>query len=192
MPIISSDTMEKLARPHIARAWFGRFDFPDGVKYLTTSTGRVAIDGQEYIGVTDPILGPLVSIGQFDEPQIGQAAAVAIVLSGVSKEFIQSVKSMARDIEGRDASISWAAFDQETEEIVTPLIPLFPRGKMSAPSIAWEGIGRRYIGIVVESVWSSQNFAPGGRWNAADQRRRFANDKGLDFVGVSVSENWQA
>ena len=191
MPIISPETMEKLARPHVARAWFGQFDFPDGMKYLHSGVGRVTVDGHEYIGVADPISGRLVSIAQVEEPAFGQAAAVAIVLSGASKEFIQSVHATARQIEGRDAKILWAAFDAETQEIITPLISLFPRGKMSAPAIHWQGIGQRYVSLTIENIWSSQNFAPGGKWNGADQRRRFPGDKGLDFVGVKVSEDWR-
>lgn len=191
MPIISADTMDKLARPHVARAWFGQFDFPDGMKFLHSGVGRIAVEGNDYIGVSDPLSGRLVSMGQVEEPQFGAAAAVAIVLSGASKQFIQSVHATARQIEGRSAVILWAAFDGETQEIITPLIPLFPRGKMSAPSIHWQGIGIRYVSLTIENMWSSQNFAPGGKWNQADQRRRYPGDKGLDFVGVKISENWQ-
>lgn len=189
--LISQIDQDVLARPHVARAWFGEFDFPDGVKYLHSGTGQVTIAGHEYSGVADPLSGRLVSIGQVEEPQFGQAAAVTIVLSGASKAFIQSVHATARETEGRAAKISWAAFDGETQQILTALIPLFPRGKMSAPSIHWQGIGQRYVSITVENVWSSQNFAPGGRWTPADQRRRFPGDLGLNFVGVKVTENWQ-
>lgn len=189
--IISPIDAAKLRRPHISRNWFGAFDFPDGMQYLHSGVGRAQIGEHEYIGVSDPLSGRLVSVGQVEEPQFGQAAAVAIVLSGASKEFIRSTHAMARQIEGRPAKISWAAFDEESQAIITPLIPLFPRGRMSAPAIHWQGIGVRYVTIMIENIWSAQNFAPGGRWNPADQRRRFPGDRGLDFVNVKVSENWQ-
>ena len=189
--VISPTDAEKLERPHVARAWFGRFDFPDGIKYLHNGEGSVTIDGNTYLGVSDVLSGRLVSIAQVEEPRFGQAASVGIVLSGASKEFIQSVHATARQIEGRSATIYWAAFDQETQEILTALIPLFPRGKMSSPSIHWQGAGVRYVSLTIENVWSSQNFAPGGSWTPADQRRRFPGDKGLDFVGVKVTENWR-
>lgn len=189
--IISQTDAAKLRRPHVARAWFGQFDFPDGMKYLHSGTGRVQVGGHEYLGVSDPISGRMVSVAQVEEPQFGQAAAVALVMSGASKAFIQSVHATAREIEGRSATLLWAAFDAETQEIITPLIPLFPRGRMSAPAIHHQGIGIRYVAITIENIWSAQNFAPGGRWSPADQRRRFPGDKGLDFVNVKVSENWQ-
>jgi hypothetical protein len=189
--ILSDVDMEKLARPHVARAWFARLDFPDGIKYLHSGTGRITIGEHEYLGVSDPLSGRLVSIAQVEEPQFGTAAAVQIVLSGASKEFIQSVHATARELEGRAATIYWAAFDGETQEIITALVPLFPRGRMSSPTIHWQGIGQRHVSLTIENIWSSKNFAPGGKWNQADQRRRFPGDKGLDFVGVKVSENWQ-
>lgn len=189
--IVSDADADKLTGPHVARCWFGEFDFPNGVKYLHSGTGSFRVGGHDYSGVSDPLSGRLVSIGQVEEPQFGQAAAVQILLSGVSREFVKSVHATARQLEGRDASISWAAFDGETQELITSLIPLFPRGKMSAPSIHWHGIGRRYVSLTIENVWAAQNFPPGGRWSPADQHRRFANDKGLDFVGVKISELWQ-
>ena len=42
--------------------------------------------------------------------------------------------------------------------------------------------------VTLESIFSSQNYAFGGKWNGADQRRRYPGDKGLDFVGVKVTE----
>src|SRR5690349_12409889 len=113
--IISATDADRLARPHIARLWFAQLDLPDGMQYLHSGTGRVTVDGQEYRGVSDPIGGRLVSIGQLDEPQFGQAAAVQIVLTGVDRTFIQSVHATARQIEARSANISWAAFDGETQ-----------------------------------------------------------------------------
>jgi hypothetical protein len=189
--IVAIADIPKLRRSHIQRAWFGEFDFPDGIKYLHTGMGRVTVGGHEYLGVSDPLSGRLVSIDQVEEPRFGQASAVTIGLSGVSRDFIADVFSDARDIEGRSAVISWAMFDPETQQILfNDLVPLFPRGRMSAPSISWQGIGIRSVTLTVENIWASQNFAPGGKWNPADQRKRFAGDKGLDFVGVNVTENW--
>jgi hypothetical protein len=188
--IISADDRAKLSRPDVRRCWFGRFDFPDGVKYWHDGVGSIAIGGNTYIGVSDPLSGRMVGVGDIDEPAFGQAASIALVLSGVSKAFVQSVFTTARAIEGRSATVYWAAFDGETQEILTALVPLFPLGKMSAPALHWEGIGRRWASLTIEDRWSSLNFAPGGKWNPVGQHQRFAGDKGLDFVGVSVSENW--
>ena len=189
--IISSDAMEKLARPHVARAFFADLDLPSGMAYLHSGVGPVAIGSRTYKGVSDPIGGRLVSIGQIDEPQFGQAAAVNLTLSACDRDFLESVRATAREIEGRAATIYFAAFDGETEELITDLIPLFPFGRMTAPKIKFQGIGIRLVTLTIESIWQAKNFPPGGRWSASGQQKRYPGDKGMDYVGVKVTEFWQ-
>lgn len=189
--IISATDADKLARPHVARAWFGAFDLPAGMLNVHSGIGRVTVGGIEYRGVSDPVGGRLVSVSQVDEPQFGQAASVQIALTGADKDFVKSIRVGAAEIEGRPANIYWAAFDAETQELLTALIPVFPFGRMTAPAIQWQGIGIRTVTLTVESIWQAKNYPPGGRWNPADQRRRFPGDRGLEFVGVKITENWQ-
>lgn len=179
-----------LAAPHVARAWFVMLDLPSGVSRLHSGVGRVQAGGYEWRGVTDPIGGRLLSIDGVEEPAFGQAAAITLTLTGANRDFLRSVDIAAREIEGRSADVYWAAFDGETQQLIVGLKKLFGRGRMSAPSLQWQGIGLRTVSLTIESLWSSQNFPPGGRWNGAGQRRRFAGDLGLDFVGVKIEENW--
>jgi hypothetical protein len=189
--ILSPADYQWLQRPHIARAWFARLDLPSGIAYLHSGVGRVTIDGQDWIGVSDPISGRLVSLSQVEEAAFGQAAAITIVLSGANREFIASVHATAREIEGRPADIYWAAFDGETQQIwAGGLKKLFPRGRMTSATIQWSGIGQRAVSLTIENIWQAQNFAPGGRWTSADQRRRWPGDRGLDYIGVEITENW--
>lgn len=190
MAIFTEADLDWLARPHIARAWFLDLDLPAGHAYLHSGTGRVTAGGHEWRGVTDPIGGQIVSLANVEEPRFGQAVAVSITLSGANKEFFKSVHTDAKSIEGRSGDLYWAAFDGETGKIWNAgLRRLFP-GKITSPALQWSGIGVRTVSITLESIWSSQNYAVGGKWQGADQRRRYPGDKGLDFVGVDVSENW--
>jgi hypothetical protein len=189
--IFTAADAEFLARPHIARAWFAELDLPSGVSYLHSGIGRVQVGGHEWIGVTDPLSGRLVAIEQIEEPAFGQAAAVTITLSGANKEFIQSVHATAAEIEGRAAMLYWAAFDGETQAVWSAgLKPMFPAGRMTAPMIQWQGIGVRTVSLTIENQFVTQNYPPGGRWNSADQRRRYPGDKGLDYIGVEILETW--
>lgn len=190
--IFTEDEQDVLARPHVARAWFGAFDLPSGMARFHNGCGTVTIGGFDWSGVTDPVGGQLVSVGMVEEPVFGQAAALQIVIAGASLAFIQSVHSTAAEIEGRSADIYWAAFDAETQQALTGLKKLFPRGRMTSPAIQWGGLAKRLVAITVESVWATQNFPPGGKWNGPGQRARYPGDLGLDFVGVKISENWTA
>ncbi|EHK56813.1 hypothetical protein [Allomesorhizobium alhagi] len=191
MAIFTEADLDRLAAPHVARAWFLEMDLPSGLTRLHSGTGRVSIGGHEWRGVSDPIGGQLVTLSNIEEPRFGQAVAVNVTLSGANREFFKSVHTDARAIEGRRADLYWAAFDGETGEVLIGLKKLFP-GKITSPSLQWQGIGIRTVSITIESIWSSQNYAVGGKWNGADQRRRYPGDRGLDFVGVKVSENWSA
>lgn len=188
--LFTADEIARLGRPHVARAWFVELDLPAGLQRFHSSYGTVVVGGHEWRGVSDPVSGPIVAMENVEQPTFGQAAAVTITLSGVNREFLQSVHSSARDVEGRRAEIYWAAFDGETQEVIIGLKKLFPRGRMSAPSIKWGGMGVRTMSLTIESLWSSQNFPPAGKWNGAGQRRRYPGDLGLDYVGVKVEENW--
>lgn len=190
--IMSAEDREKLSRPDVHQAWFGKFDFPDGMRYWHNGVGSIVIDGNNYVGVSDPVRGQLVSIDMLEEPAFGQAVAVNLVLSGASREFVAAVKSSAVDIEGRAASIYWAAFDAERNtKPLTQLVPLFPFGRMSAPSINWKGLGKVYVSLTVESIWAAMNFPPGGRWSNAGQQARYPGDLGFEFVDEKVDEVWQ-
>lgn len=179
-----------LTRPHVARLWLARLDLPTGEWRVHSGAGPLTLGGFAWRGVNDPAGGVLVSLGQVEEPRFGSAVAITLTLSGANRAFLQSVHATARQIEGRPADVYWAAFDQETQQPITGLKTLFGRGRMTSPSIHWQGMGVRTVSITVESIWSAKNFAPGGLWNDAGQQRRFPGDKGLAFVNQKVSENW--
>jgi hypothetical protein len=191
MTLLFTDAeLDRLASPYVARAWFLALDLPSGISRLHSGVGRVSVGGHEWRGVTDPIGGRLVSMSAVEEPAFGAAAKIDITLTGADRAFITSVRESAREIKGRPADLYWAAFDGETQEVVIGLKKLFPRGRMTSPSIRWAGPGLRTVTLGIESLWSAQNFAPGGKWNGAGQRKLYPGDKGLDFVGVKISENW--
>lgn len=189
MSVFTDADMDRLAAPHVARAWFLELDLPSGFARFHSGTGRKTVGGYEWRGVTDPISGQLVSLSNIEEPRFGQATAMQVTLSGANAAFFKSVHDVARDLEGRRADLYFAMFDGETQELIGGMRKVFP-GKMSAPSLTWAGIGIRAVSLTIESIWASQNYPFGGKWNGADQRRRYAGDKGLDFVGVKVGENW--
>lgn len=189
MPLFTTDEAAKLGGPHISRAWFAELDLPSGISRLHNGVGTINANGHDWRGVTDPIGGTLVDIDAVEDPRFGQAAVVAIVLSGANVEFWRSVKLLGREIEGRLATLSWAMVDSETGEI--GLFKTMLPGRMSAPSLRREGIGRRAMSLTIEGFWQAKNFPFGGRWNKADQLRRYPGDLGGEFIGQKASETWR-
>lgn len=183
----TEDDFDRLSGPHVARAWFAEIDLPSGIKRHHNGVGTVTAGGHEWLGVTDPLGGQLVQIDAVEDPRFGQAPSVVITLGGISVAFWREVKDTAREMEGRRCDLFWASFDPETGEIDIELKKLFP-GRITAPSLVRSGIGIRNAVFTIESLWQSQNYPFGGKWNASDQMRRFPGDKGGQFIGVKVVE----
>jgi hypothetical protein len=179
--------IEKLRGIHVARAWFAEIDLPSGFWRLHNGVGTVTAGGYEWKGISSPVGGQLVSISQVEAPRFGQAAKVDIIISGVTAAFMQSIRDLGTDLEGRSCDLYFMCFDMETEDSNTSLVKLFP-GRLSSPSLIREGIGTRLITLSIESPFHAQNFPFGGMWNGASQRRRFPGDKGLDYMGVKFQE----
>jgi len=190
MAVFSATDLDVLQRPHVARAYFLEADLPSGMAYFHNGVGTETVGGKDWRGVTDDIGPQMVQISSITEPRFGTASALQIVLSGANIAFFNSMFATGRQLEGRDATLYWACFDGETKEILIGLRRLF-RGKMSAPRLRWKGIGLRTVSLTLESIWEAQNYPFGGRWNDADQQRRYAGDKGLIYVGQDVQEQWK-
>jgi hypothetical protein len=187
--LFTEQEMTFLRRPNIARVWLVELTLLDGEFWrLHSGAGKVTISGHEWSGVTDPGGQQLVQISPVEDPRFGQAAKIDIVLSGVTRDFVKSVKERALEIEGLPATVYWVAVDQETLEVWSSgPKQLFP-GYLSAPKVIRNSISSRTVSLAIESLWQSQNYQWGGFWNFADQQRRFPGDKGLQFVGVDVYE----
>lgn len=187
MPIFSQSDFDRLSAPHIARAWFAEIDLPSGIKRYHNGVGDIDIGGYTWTGVTDPIGGQLVNVAQVEEPRFGQAPTVAILIGGITVEFWREIKDTAREMEGRRCDMFWSEFDMETGQDMMSLKKLFP-GRITAPTLQKAGPGIRAAGFVIESMWQSQNYPFGGKWNASDQMRRYPGDLGGQFIGVKVNE----
>lgn len=185
--VFTQSEIEAASRPHVARGIFVTIDLPTGILRLHNGAGRVVIEGNEWLGMTDPIGGRIVGISGIEEPAPGQASAVTCTLSGIDKEFVQYIRSVARQLEGREANVYFCLFDTETQEPITALRGIFIRGSLSAPSFSRD-YQSRVVSITIENIWAALNFAPGRRWNDSDQQREYPGDKGWQFAGVQIIE----
>lgn len=187
MALFSADDRAWLRAPHVGRAWFGEIETPSGTTYLHNGVGRITVGEQEYRGVSDP-LGQLVDISDIEDQRFGQAAKIDVVIAGVSAESFKQWKEYAREIEGLSATIRFGVFDPETLNIrmFKQMVP----GKVSSAKLFRKGVAERYIGVAIEGFWQSMNYPFGGKWSPGDFRQRNSGAKGMDFIGVTVSEVW--
>ncbi|MFC6487372.1 transcriptional regulator [Nitratireductor sp. GCM10026969] len=187
MALFPEADRQYLSGPHVARLWFAELDLPSGLRRLHNGVGRITVGGHEWTGITNPGGLHLVQLEEVEEPRFGQAPSVGLTLGGITKDAWKEIKTMAREIEGARCDLFWAAFNPEYAEVEISLKKMFP-GKLSSPALHRQGIGVRFATFTVESLWQSQNYPFGGRWNASDQERRYPGDKGGQFIGVKVVE----
>ena len=187
--MISEELQQRLTAPNVAVGEFLQLDLPSGTQFFHSGSGTALINGNKYRGVTDPVMGQLVSISNITDPQFGQAPIVEISLIAPNLDFYRSVREPQFPLEGSRALMSIGVFDAETEGLIGDLIPLFD-GLFTAPSFMRMGIGVRAITIRIESFFNAQNFPFGGKWNDATQQRLFPGDVAFEFTGVEISESW--
>ncbi|WP_226576756.1 transcriptional regulator [Acuticoccus sediminis] len=190
--MITEADKEKLRAPHIARAWFLDLQLPSGRRRLHTGDSQVTIGGYTWEGVVDPLGGTLVTLSEIQEARFGTAPIVRAVLSGAPVAFLKEVWD--NDAEGARADLYWAAVDGETGAVLIDLTLLF-EGRLTAPRFVWAGPGksRVHIGIGIESINAALNFpSPNMDWTPAAQRARWPGDRGLDWVGSDIIEEYKA
>jgi hypothetical protein len=188
--LFTSDQIEALRAPHVNRAWFVELDLPSGMVRYHSGIGTVSAGGRTWQGVSSPTGGRLVSIDTIEEPRFGTAAAIGLAIAGVDVAWFQSVKTAARSIEGRTAAVYFGMFDAETQEIIGPLVAVFPSGRMSAPSLQRSN-GIRAVTLTIESIFSTRNYQPGGKWNSAGQKARYPGDLFFDLLTAKTQEIWK-
>ncbi|WP_306049171.1 transcriptional regulator [Oceaniradius stylonematis] len=185
MAVFSGTDKQAMKRPHVGRSFFVELEFPDGTRRYHNGVGRVTVGGHDWLGVEDPIGGMMVGISEVEDPRFGTAAAIEITLAGLTYEFVKSVRSISRDLEGRAAEVYWAMFDPETQTPIVSLTKLFPGGSITAPR--WEGsLLERKITLTIESVFDAENFPLGTTWSDIAQQQRYAGDRGLEFMGREI------
>ncbi|WP_083656504.1 hypothetical protein [Mongoliimonas terrestris] len=194
--IIPEEYEALLSAPHVVLTVLAHMQFASGELRLHPGTGTLEAGGLEWQGVTDPGQTRVVKIGPVQLPEVNVASKVDLTLTGVDTAFLREtrriVTSRHREVEGRRADLYLAVFRPGTDTAVTPPLPLFTNGRMTAPSFRFDGIGNREVTVGIEGVFSAKNFAPGGRYTTADQRRRYpgTTDRFFEYVGAKLSYRW--
>ena len=195
MSLFTPTEQDALKAPHVSRAFFVELFHQDGVRYFHNGYGSLELslpsggDLVEWIGMSDPFTGTVVGISEVEEPRFGSAPTIQVALAGVNSAYLKKWKDDARGLEGRVANVYFAMFDPESpnqDGLITSLKPLFPGGRVTAPSFKHTN-SMRVVGLTVESFFQSQNAPFGGMWDYAGQKRRYSADEGLSEMGTIVN-----
>lgn len=190
--LIADRHADILSAPAVTAAYAVRLTLADRTLRYLAGYGEITIDGETFLGVTDPDGGRAVRIGAIDDPRPGTAATVEIGLSNIDDTFARSVRRDAAAMEGRPADLLLLVWDPNRGTPTGMAIPLLRWGRMTAPTIDYPQPGVQEVTLTIEGQFSGRNFAVGGIYSDADQQRRFPGDDIFALLGLSTNVRWPA
>lgn len=163
-------------------------DFLTADGFYWDGFGNLAAYSHTYLGAGNVVSRSEIPIGINDE-----AGQLTLTMSGVSPELLARVRASETEIFGRDITI-WGQFFDEALQLSGSRWFLFG-GVMDVPTYGWVGAESRSIVIPCEGEWGDRNGAAFAYYSSADQKARYAEDKGCDWVykySPGVRRQWPA
>lgn len=167
-PALLAETDSESLKPIL----FFKGEFPSGDIRFWTGYGQISFDSEIYIGS-----GQLIEISAVEETQELTANNVTFELSGVDNAIISI--ALNEDSQGSPVT-AWFGVLDETSQIVADPYEIF-KGKID--DIRWKDNGKTAgVSIPCESDLIIIGNAKEARYTPEDQKARYPNDLGYDFV----------
>lgn len=168
-------------------------NFQSGPLYFWTGYGDLVIDGVTYLGV-----GTLVNISAVEETTEIEAKGAVVTMTGIPSSFLSL--ALAEPYQGRECKIYFGLwlnnraitteasdtittedlFEFTTESDTRYLTEIFS-GELDQMNISEEG-NTSTIAVTSENVLIKLERPVVRRFTNEDQKSRFPNDRGLEFV----------
>lgn len=155
-----------------------KLEYTSATIYVCTADRNIVYAGNTYMGV-----GGFGRVSDFEESIDLQASYIDLTLSGVDSANIS--QALSENYQGRTATVYLGLHDANYALISDPVV-LF-KGKMDTQTIVLgeEGV----ITLRVQNQMADWNRPRVRRYNNDDQRNRYPNDKGLEFVEQMVNKS---
>jgi hypothetical protein len=173
---VSELVAEQMAGRTVRMDFLVFFDFLSGPKRVWRNIYPLTSGGYTWDGV-----GPaFVTIDPGTPSKDGSAEPFSIGLSGVDPTFVARVRAAETDAVGRTIAIYTQFFGEDWQPLGDPL--QLRRGKMVG--FSFSGAGEQPRGIVCRAEGSlvARGRPVSNYISSADQRARFANDAGCDYI----------
>lgn len=192
---LAPDIFESISKPVVNASILAEFEFDSGPVRMWTSVGSLIWDGKEFLGG-----GNLIGVSDYTETQSLEAEGLNFSLNGIPPELISvalneqyqgrlcrlwlGIVSTTSHLLQEDGESSILLEDGgrillESEILGDPY--LFFTGLMDVMEITDDGQSAQ-IKLAAENILTLLNRTKERRYTSEDQKSRFPNDKGLDFV----------
>ena len=192
MSLFTETIAADLAGKKVTLAFLVWFDFTSEPVHLWINGNGLlkTNDGQEWKG-----LGQIGSISGIEQAVNGDAPEMSFTLSGIDAQIMR----LARDeydaeVKGRFVYVLVQFFgvdDPEDPDNQRPLDNPYPVacGRCLRPEFQADAeSGERSVAIKAESLFSLRSRPKYAMYTDADQQRRFAGDRGFEFVASLVNK----
>lgn len=165
-------------------------NFLDGPKRWWTGFGDLDVGGHRWLGV-----GDLIDISPIETTYSVSAEQVTFQMAATAELVALSLASRAR-VRDRAVRVYLQYFllgesflygdDQILVESGQPLASPLSIFSGTMQGMPWEmnGPNSRSISLECEGLFFRRNAAPRGRWTDADQKARWAGDRGLERLPI--------
>lgn len=158
--------------------WLCELALDTGPLRMTTAPFDVDWNGSVFSGV-----GTVGAIAPADETTELRPARLSLTLQGLDAEMVGV--GMGEPVQGRVVTLWLALLDAAHSMIDEPV--LWWQGRGNALSIEMSEVTAS-VQLDAENALADWERARDRRWTDADQRSRFAGDRGLEFVTQAASQ----
>lgn len=144
-------------------------DFDSGSLYMWNGYGNLSYDGKTYLGS-----GQVMNLSSIEETSEIEAKGASITVTGIPSSFLSL--ALSEPYQGRECRIYFGTYDVGVytfQEIFT--------GELDQMNISEEG-STSTITVTVESVLIKLERPTIRRYTHEDQKSRYPDDKGLEFI----------
>lgn len=169
---LNTDLKDEVIKPRLAPIFLTEFLFDSQTLRFWNGIGNLTWNGNIFTGAAT-----LIGASEISETQDTQAQGIRFTLNGLPTTLVSL--ALQENYTGRVAILYFACLDENNQLVGEPY-PIFS-GKMDVMEIEDSG-ETASITLSVESKMLELKKAKVSRFTSEDQKRRYPDDKGFDFV----------
>lgn len=183
MGFFSATLAALAAGEKVALAILAEFEFAEGTnRFWLNGHGTLTLAAQSWLGT-----GSLVSVSAITTGEGDAANKLTFTLSGVNAALIALARENEASVRGRTVTVYGQFFHPDTLAPYGVKWALPTADVMDTIGYSASGPSQRSISLTAETIWAERNTAKNAFYADRDQKARFADDRGLEFVGALVN-----
>jgi hypothetical protein len=158
-----------------------KFDFLSSSRSVWPGYGSISAGAQTWEGI-----GSFGSMSEIDAPIGGSAPDMTFTLSGVDAGFVTLSLGDPNEIKGRPVRVYLQFFNEDWATLDDPIAIYL--GTMDVMRVKSDGPTKRIIEVTAETLFIGRGMSRWAYWSDRDQNRRFAGDRGLEFISTMTNK----